>query len=482
MFKTALKGLVRRLGYQVLKSNTLKVGMDRQRAIECRAEEYQSRNQELQQKISLLERQAEEYQSRNQELQQKISALERQAQELNTRVEQSVARSEEAARQLVRERDLKLSLSEQLNQLRATMQGQPTLLRPVDQLPAGTHPDRTEHDAAHWTQIGEAEQMKGNLNAAIAHYGRAMSLIHGYGPARARMLQMSQPVFEESQRLMLAGKVPEAKRALVRVVELDPLNQVARQKLAEIVEARPSYDLTKQCMVHIDPQRGKAMYTEAFLRVYEYLTASGLLGEALEFGVLTGFTARIQCEIMRDLLMWKEIHLFDSFEGLPEYVSAVDRNSYDIGVRNVWADRMRFPDDWIQHNLGCPVDVHIFNRLSEVVSPERICVYRGFFSETLKNLPKIKAAIVHIDCDLYQSTREVLTALDEKDVLQDGCVLMFDDYNCFKANPHFGERRALQEFLNAQQRFSSSPFFTYGFNGAAFFLHDLKIGSENEQC
>ncbi|MGH8643560.1 MAG: TylF/MycF/NovP-related O-methyltransferase, partial [Gammaproteobacteria bacterium] len=81
-------------------------------------------------------------------------------------------------------------------------------------------------------------------------------------------------------------------------------------------------------------------------------------------------------------------------------------------------------------------------------------------------------ALVHIDCDLYQSTVEVLWSLYRMDVFQDGCVLMFDDWNCNKASLNYGERRAFREFIEGQERFAHSPFFTYGFNGAAFFLHD----------
>lgn len=174
---------------------------------------------------------------------------------------------------------------------------------------------------------------------------------------------------------------------------------------------------------------------------------------------------------MRDLFIFRQLHLFDSFDGLPEYTSPVDAGSWDIAGRNVWADRMRFSDDFVAQ-LGEPVHEHIRSRLSDVLPAERIFVYRGFFADTLKNDLHLKAALLHVDCDLYQSTREVLTRLYEMDVLQDGMVILFDDYNCFRASPNYGERRAFREFLEEQDRYTASPFFTYGFNGAAFFLHD----------
>jgi tetratricopeptide (TPR) repeat protein len=381
----------------------------------------------------------------------------------------------ELRRKLEHEHESYLAVVEQLQQVQVSGRAHPA--PPQNREPETISSDeRTQYDAATWVKLGDEEQTKGNEESAIAHYGRALQLIHGYGPARERFLKLSKLYALRANALFNEGKPVEAKRALVRAVELNPNDLDARRRLDEIITADQTYDLTKQCFVHLEPERGKAVYREAFLRAYEYLAAAGLVGEVLEFGVLGGFTARLQCEIMRDLMLFKQIHLFDSFEGLPDYTSAVDRDSYDIGVRNIWADPMRFPDDFVNHHLGGPVDVHIFKRLCELVSPDRVHIYRGFFSETLSSMPAIKASLIHIDCDLYQSTREVFAALYEKDVLQDGCVIMFDDFNCFRANPNFGERRAFREFLEGQERFGATPFFTYGFNGAAFFLYDLTLG------
>ena len=216
------------------------------------------------------------------------------------------------------------------------------------------------------------------------------------------------------------------------------------------------------------------MYRESFLRALEYVASAGVAGEVLEFGVLGGYTARIACETMRDMLILKQIHLFDSFDGLPEYTSPIDAESYEIAGRNVWADRMRIPD-WLVRELGVPIEVHVLSSLSEVISPERIFVHCGYFEETLQKPLPFKAALIHIDCDLYQSTKEVFTRLSAMDVFQDGCIILFDDYNCFKASPYAGERLAFREFLEGQGRFESTPFFTYGYNGAAFFLHEKQV-------
>jgi O-methyltransferase len=455
VIKRAVNGLLRPFGLQLLRSHTYRAALENCRALGSAAEESETRGREAT---------------------ERARTLEGRLLELKAKLDRAEARNDQLTRQLFQERDLTRTALEQLRQARGAAPDPGP--GPAAPAPAAAGPE--SHDAAHWTRLGEEAQRHGEVETAIAHYGRAMGLIHGYGPARARMLELSQSFTAKASRLLDDHDGPGAKRALVRAVELNPLDAEARAALDGLIARGRPYDLTKQCFVHIDPERGKAMYKEAFLRAYEYVTAAGLLGDVMEFGVLSGFTARLQCEIMRDLMIWKDVHLFDSFEGLPDYTSAVDRESYDIAVRNVWADRMRFPDEFVRDNLGSPVDVHIAARLAEVVSPDRIHVYRGFFAQTLAGLPPVKAAVVHIDCDLYQSTREVLEALFAKDVLQDGCVLLFDDYNCFRANPNFGERRAFREFLEGQQRFSSSPFFTYGFNGAAFFLHDLTVRPEGQ--
>ena len=324
--------------------------------------------------------------------------------------------------------------------------------------------------AADQVALGHAQQTEGNLAAAEAHYARALALVHSYGPALAQLAVLAKHQFARAQVYLEQHDVPAARPFLVKAVELDPRNAVYRAALAETLDP-DRRDVTKQCFVHFGQARGEAVYREAFLRAFEYVASSGIVGDYMEFGVLGGFTARIVCEHLRDMGMLRNVHLFDSFEGLPPFTSPVDAGSYDIAVRGVWADNMCFPADFVAA-LGEPIDRHIHRGLSEVISADRVRIRRGYFSDTLQQPIGAKAAVVHIDCDLYQSTREVFTRLYETDVFQDGCVLMFDDWNCFKASPYFGERRAFREFLAEQDRFEASAWFTYGFNGAAFFLHE----------
>ena len=78
-------------------------------------------------------------------------------------------------------------------------------------------------------------------------------------------------------------------------------------------------------------------------------------------------------------------------------------------------------------------------------------------------------SIANIDCDLYISTVDALQIIYPK--LQQGSVLLVDDYNAFCANRHQGQRKAIREFLHAYPKIEFEPWFTYSHLGQAFIVH-----------
>ena len=71
---------------------------------------------------------------------------------------------------------------------------------------------------------------------------------------------------------------------------------------------------------------------------------------------------------------------------------------------------------------------------------------KGFYSESLPKVDFPKGlALVHLDCDLYHSTKDVLQNLFSKNIINKGSVILFDDYNCNAADPNLGQRRAWRE-------------------------------------
>ena len=70
-------------------------------------------------------------------------------------------------------------------------------------------------------------------------------------------------------------------------------------------------------------------------------------------------------------------------------------------------------------------------------------------------LPR-KAAVIYVDCDLYESTVPVLKFI--KPFLQRGTIIVFDDWNCFHGDPDRGERRAFKEFMDKELRLKFEEF------------------------
>lgn len=216
------------------------------------------------------------------------------------------------------------------------------------------------------------------------------------------------------------------------------------------------------------PERTKEIYEEAFRRCFEYLIGSRVSGDMLEFGTYKGYTARIIAKCMAVNQFQNRLFLFDSFEGFPEIDSPVDQKSHDV-QEDIWYEGIMA--------LSPKVEKLIERALIKLIPPQQLIITKGYFEETFeKIIPQIKKpSLIHIDCDLYAATKYVLDKIIEHDLLQDGAIMLFDDFNCNKAHPKMGERRALKEAFAAQEHFDYSPFFTYGWHGQAFFIHDMRI-------
>lgn len=95
-------------------------------------------------------------------------------------------------------------------------------------------------------------------------------------------------------------------------------------------------------------------------------------------------------------------------------------------------------------------------------------LHRGLFRDSSANLGKVvseKVAIANIDCDIYASAADALEII--RDRIQVGTVLMFDDYNTYRADNSQGERRAFREFTESVS-FEFEPWFAYQYAGQAF--------------
>lgn len=135
-------------------------------------------------------------------------------------------------------------------------------------------------------------------------------------------------------------------------------------------------------------------------------------GGYLEFGVFEGTSINIISAAKPDEI----IYGFDSFEGLPE----IWRYSYDKGTFNL---NGKFP------------------RVNENVR-----LIKGWFNETLPAFVKEHpepCAFIHVDCDLYSSTKTIFAEL--KNQIVSGTVIAFDEYFNYPGWQE-GEYKAFMEF------------------------------------
>jgi hypothetical protein len=143
----------------------------------------------------------------------------------------------------------------------------------------------------------------------------------------------------------------------------------------------------------------------------------------------TGEDARERQEI------WNRMRFFafDSFEGLPE-LQGIDKDTRDF-AKGQYAASV----DEVRQNLlqkGVPLDRFVF--------------VPGWFDQTctpatIEKHQIRKAAVIWVDCDLYHSTKSVLDFITP--LVQDGTVIVFDDWYAYRGNPRRGEQQAFSEWV-----------------------------------
>jgi len=175
-------------------------------------------------------------------------------------------------------------------------------------------------------------------------------------------------------------------------------------------------------------------------------------GHIAEFGTMTGVSAVGLARAMATCdsyfgyalktanLPEKELHLFDSFCGLPSADNPVDAASPHVrsGV-------------WGQGTCAGLTAEALAAEVTKHLPSSRVRVFEGWFRDTLPNAPEAIYGLIHIDSDLYISAMDVLDFLFAHRRVADGALLFFDDWNCNSASPEFGERKAWHEIVEKYQ-------------------------------
>src|SRR5262249_5055368 len=100
--------------------------------------------------------------------------------------------------------------------------------------------------------------------------------------------------------------------------------------------------------------------------------------------------------------------------------------------------------------MACDQATFAHNLQQGGVDLDHVVIVPGYYDKSLtadlKDQYKIgKAAIVHVDCDLYESTVTVLDFITP--FLTDGTVFVFYDWFYYQGHPRRGERGAFNAWL-----------------------------------
>lgn len=197
-----------------------------------------------------------------------------------------------------------------------------------------------------------------------------------------------------------------------------------------------------------------------------YLNYNKISGDYAEFGVWKGRTlctafhfSKMQANSKNELGKMNFL-AFDSFEGFPELKGQDIYPGFEKGGRS------------------CSLEEFKVTTQKLCLPENRLTIYKGWFSDTLKsgneaskNIPTKSIAFAYVDCDLYESTKDVLLFLKEK--LCEGGIVVFDNWFCFGGNPHKGEQQALREFCNKHNTASFTFFKDFGWHGRGFIYNTL---------
>jgi hypothetical protein len=112
----------------------------------------------------------------------------------------------------------------------------------------------------------------------------------------------------------------------------------------------------------------------------------------------------------------------------------------------------------------------LFNLCSRYLDNKRIFVVKGWFKDTVAQTLKSPLALIHIDSDLYESAIDCLDPLFHHQLVSSGAIIYFDDYNCNRSDPSFGERKAWSDLVAKYNIFYSDQC-SYGIAGHSYIVH-----------
>jgi len=197
---------------------------------------------------------------------------------------------------------------------------------------------------------------------------------------------------------------------------------------------------------------------QIYEKIMRYIKNNGIEGDYLEFGVYKGNSFIIAYNFAEAFkINSMNFYAFDSFQGLPDNIGSI-RDEVGFSVKG---------------DFFCDINEFKKNLFYAGINLKKVKIMQGWYDESLneetkKKLSIKKAAVIMVDCDLYKSTVPVLNFII--DYLQDGTVIMFDDWFCYKGNPYMGEQGAFREWLKNNLLIKATEFHKYCAQGNSFII------------
>jgi len=181
-------------------------------------------------------------------------------------------------------------------------------------------------------------------------------------------------------------------------------------------------------------------------RLYElfYLakSVSALKGDFLEVGVAAGGSGVMLVRIIKSMNVEKKIFLADTFTGVVN--TSIKDTAYQDGMHS-------FKEDVV------------INLLEKFECINNSIILKGIFpKENYQHFDNNSLCFVHIDVDVYQSTKDVLEFVNNK-VVKNGLIII-DDYGFAGCE---GATQAVTDFIKVNQKQFA---FIHNINGHAILL------------
>ena len=185
-------------------------------------------------------------------------------------------------------------------------------------------------------------------------------------------------------------------------------------------------------------------------------------GSYLEFGVFTGSSFNFAMKVNKKIekIFGKtncEFIGFDSFRGFGKIQKEDENPSFKDRTFSVNEEK-------------------VLKNIEKCSKNQKYRIIKGFFKDTIENkttkdLNIDKARVVMIDCDLKESTKLALEFI--KPAIQEGTIILFDDFVFFKGSENKGEYGAFNDFKKKYPEILFRRIFDYGYGSKAFIVYKI---------